>query len=87
MEIGLPRYLVISLDMAINLDLGCSRREARYLIKALRQVFGIDFSGYKPCRYFPLSVFDGFLGVKGGVSEPLTIAMLYQAIKVRRWDT
>jgi len=23
-EIGLPRYRVISLDMAINLDLGCS---------------------------------------------------------------
>ncbi|MCJ8207821.1 DUF1493 family protein [Pseudomonas sp. RGM2987] len=86
-EIGLPKHRVISLDMAINLDLGCSRGEARYLIKALRQDFGIDFSEYRSCRYFPLSIFDGLLGSKGGVGEPLTIAMLYQAIKARRWET
>ncbi|WP_339483545.1 MULTISPECIES: DUF1493 family protein [unclassified Pseudomonas] len=89
-EIGLPRHRGIGLDTAINLDLGCDRREARYLIDALRQDFGIDFSDYKSCRYFPPSMFDRllWLGGKGRVGDvPLTIGMLYQAIKARRWDT
>ncbi|MCD4531029.1 DUF1493 family protein [Pseudomonas sp. C3-2018] len=89
-EIGLPRYRAIGLDTAINLDLGCGRREARYVIKALRQDFGTDFSGYKAWRYFPRPMFDRLPGRwgNGGVGEiPLTIGMLYQAIKARRWDT
>lgn len=89
-KIGLPRHRGIGLDTAINLDLGCGRREARYLINALRQDFGIDFSDYKSCRYFPPSMFDRLLWLsgKGGDGDvSLTVGMLYQAIRARRWDT
>lgn len=89
-EIGLSKYNDIGLDTAINLDLGCDKYGARYLLKALRQDFGTDFSDYQPWRYFPRSMFDRLLRTRGRRcvdSVPLTIGMLYQAIKARRWDT
>ncbi|MBV4463070.1 DUF1493 family protein [Pseudomonas sp. SWRI79] len=89
-ELGLPERNTISLTTSINFDLGCDGADARQLMEALEEQFAIDFVDYDAYRYFQPEGFDVFLKrrAKGrGDKVPLTIGMLYQAIKVQRWDT
>ncbi|NWB41564.1 DUF1493 family protein [Pseudomonas sp. G5001] len=89
-EIGLPEHKTLRLETAINLDLGCDGAEANQLMEALEQGFAVDLNDYDAYRYFQPPVFDVFLKhrAKGrGDKLPLTIGMLYLAIKTQRWDT
>ena len=89
-EIGLPERNTISLATSINFDLGCNGADAQHLIESLEEQFGIDFIDYDAYRYFQPEGFDVFLKrrAKGrGDKVPLTIGMLYKAIKAQRWDT
>ncbi|PAU53943.1 DUF1493 family protein [Pseudomonas sp. PICF141] len=89
-ELGLPERKTISLNTSINFDLGCDGADARQLMEALEEQFGIDFVDYEAYRYFQPEGFDVFLKrqAKGrGDKVPLTIGMLYNAIKLHRWDT
>lgn len=89
-ELGLPERKTISLTTSINFDLGCDGADARHLMEALEEQFGIDFIDYDAYCYFQPEGFDVHLKrrAKGrGDKVPLTIGMLYQAVKVQRWDT
>ncbi|WP_213941980.1 DUF1493 family protein [Pseudomonas sp. dw_612] len=89
-ELGLPERKTISLTTSINFDLVCDGADARNLMEALEEQFGIDFIDYDAYRYFQPEGFDVHLKrrAKGrGDKVPLTIGMLYQAVKVQRWDT
>ena len=89
-ELGLPERKTISLTTSINFDLGCDGADARQLMEALEEQFGIDFGDYDAYRYFHPDGFDVSLKrrAKGrGDKVPLTIDMLYQAINTQRWDT
>jgi hypothetical protein len=89
-EIGLPERKTICLDTSINFDLGCNGADAQHLIESLEEQFAIDFIDYDAYRYFQPEGFDVFLKrrAKGrGDKVPLTIGMLYKAIKAQRWDT
>lgn len=89
-ELGLPERKTISLNTSINFDLSCDGADAQQLMEALEEQFAIDFVDYDAYRYFQPEGFDVFLKrrAKGrGDKVPLTIGMLYQAIKVQRWDT
>ncbi|WP_089042061.1 MULTISPECIES: DUF1493 family protein [Pseudomonas] len=89
-EIGLPKHKTIGLHTALNFDLGCDGAEAKQFMEALEQDFGVDLGDYDAYRYFQPPVFDVFLKrrAKGrGDKIPLTIGMLYLAIKTHRWDT
>lgn len=89
-ELGLPERKTISLTTSINFDLGCDGADARNLMEALEEQFGIDFIDYDAYRYFQPEGFDVHLKrrAKGrGDKVPLTIGMLYQAVKKQRWDT
>lgn len=89
-EIGLPKHKTIGLHTSLNFDLGCDGAEAKQFMEALEQDFGVDLGDYDAYRYFQPPVFDVFLKrrAKGrGDKIPLTIGMLYLAIKTHRWDT
>jgi hypothetical protein len=89
-ELGLPERKSISLTTSINFDLGCDGADAQHLMEMLEEQFAIDFVDYDAYRYFQPEGFDVFLKrrVKGrGDKVPLTIGMLYQAIKSQRWET
>lgn len=89
-EIGLPKHKTIRLQTSLNFDLGCDGSEARQLMEALEQEFALDLGDYDTYRYFNPPVFDVFLKrrAKGrGEKVPLTIGMLYLAIKTHSWDT
>ncbi len=89
-EIGLPKHKTIRLQTAINFDLGCDGSEAKQLMEALEQDFGVDLGDYDAYRYFNPPMFDVFMKrrAKGrGEKVPLTIGMLYLAIKTHSWDT
>ncbi|MGF6314564.1 DUF1493 family protein [Pseudomonas frederiksbergensis] len=89
-ELGLPERKTISLTTSINFDLGCDGADARHLMEALEERFGIDFVDYDAYRYFQPEGFDVFLKrrAKGRCDKvPLTIEMLYLAIKTQHWDT
>lgn len=89
-ELGLPERKTISLATSINFDLSCDGADARQLMEALEEQFGIDFVDYDAYRYFQPEGFDVLLKrrAKGrGEKVPLTIGMLYQAVKSQRWDT
>ncbi|MHC8409001.1 DUF1493 family protein [Pseudomonas sp. Hz4] len=89
-ELGLPERKSISLTTSINFDLGCDGADARHLMEALEEHFAIDFIDYDAYRYFQPEGFDVFLKRRAkahGDKVPLTIGMLYNAIKVQRWDT
>ena len=89
-EIGLPKHKTISLQTSLNFDLACDGVEAKQFMEALEQDFGVDLGDYDAYRYFQPPVFDVFLKrrAKGrGDKIPLTIGMLYLAIKTHRWDT
>ncbi|MGF0241580.1 DUF1493 family protein [Rhodococcus sp. IEGM1300] len=89
-ELGLPERKTISLTTAINFDLGCDGADARHLMEALEEQFGIDFGDYDAYRYFQPEGFDVFLKRKAkgrGDKVALTIGMLYQAVKAQRFDT
>ena len=89
-EIGLPKHKTIRLQTSINFDLGCDGSEAKQLMEALEQEFVLDLGDYDTYRYFNPPVFDVFLKrrAKGrGNKVPLTIGMLYLAIKTHSWDT
>ena len=89
-EIGLPKHKTIRLQTSINLDLGCDGGEAKQLMEVLEQEFSLDLGDYDTYRYFNPPVFDVFLKrrAKGrGEKVPLTIGMLYLAIKTNSWDT
>ncbi|WP_411386198.1 DUF1493 family protein [Pseudomonas sp. MPB03] len=89
-EIGLPERKTIRLDTAINLDWGCDGADARHLMEAVEERFAIEFIDYDAYRYFQPEGFDVFQKrrAKGrGNKLPLTIGMLYKAIKAQKWDT
>ncbi|POA20877.1 hypothetical protein C1886_06810 [Pseudomonas sp. FW300-N1A1] len=89
-ELGLPERKAINLGTSINLDLGCDGADARNLMETLEEQFVIDLIDYDAYRYFHPEGYDVFLKrrAKGrGDKLPLTIGMLYQAIKAQRWDT
>ncbi len=89
-EIGLPKHKTIRLKTAINFDLGCDGTEAKQFMEAVEQEFDFDVGDYDAYRYFNPPVFDVFLKhrAKGrGDKIPLTIGMLYLAIKTHSWDT
>jgi len=89
-EIGLPGRKTISLNTSINFDLGCNGVDAQHLIETLENHFSIDFVDFDSYRYFQPDGYDVFLKRKAkgrGDKEPLTIGMLYRAIKAQRWDT
>lgn len=89
-EIGLPQHKTIRLQTSLNFDLACDGVEAKQFMEALEQDFGVDLSDYDAYRYFQPPMFDVFLKgrAKGrGDKVPLTIGMLYLAIKTHRWDT
>jgi len=89
-EIGLPKHKTIHLQTSLNFDLGCDGSEAKQLMEALEQEFALDLGDYDTYRYFNPPVFDVFLKrrAKGhGDKVPLTIGMLYLAIKTHSWDT
>jgi hypothetical protein len=77
-------------DTSINIDLGCNGADAQHLIETLEDHFAIDFVDYDSYRHFQLDGYDVFLKRKAkgrGDKVPLTIGMLYRAIKAQRWDT
>ncbi|MBV4453802.1 MULTISPECIES: DUF1493 family protein [Pseudomonas] len=89
-NVGLPKHSTVTLNTSINHDLGCSSVEAKQLITALRQDLGMKLGDYQNGRYFKRPGFDAYLHYVDRGSEgktPLTIGMLYQAIKAKRWDT
>jgi hypothetical protein len=89
-EIGLPKHKTLRLQTAINFDLGCDGAEAKQFMEAVEEEFALDMGDYDAYRYFNPPVFDVFLKhrAKGrGDKIPLTIGMLYLAIKTQRWDT
>jgi acyl carrier protein len=89
-ELGLPERKAVSLATSINFDLGCDGADARNLMETLEEQFDIDFVDYDAYRYFHPEGYDVFLKrrAKGrGDKVSLTVAMLYRAIKDRRWDT
>lgn len=89
-EIGLPKNKTLRLQTSLNFDLGCDGSEAKQLMEALEQEFALDLGDYDTYRYFNPPVFDVFLKrrAKGrGEKVPLTIGMLYLAIKTNSWDT
>jgi hypothetical protein len=89
-EIGLPKHKTLRLKTSLNFDLGCDGAEARQFMEALEQTFDLDLGDYDAYRYFNPPVFDVFLKhrAKGrGEKMPLTIGMLYLAIKTQSWDT
>jgi hypothetical protein len=89
-EIGLPKHKAIRLQTSINFDMGCDGSEAKQLMEALEQEFALDLGDFDTYRYFNPPVFDVFLKrrAKGrGEKVPLTIGMLYLAIKTHSWDT
>jgi len=89
-EIGLPEHQTLRLETSINFDLGCDGAEAKQFMEAVEEEFALDIGDYDAYRYFNPPVFDVFLKhrAKGrGDKIPLTIGMLYLAIKTPRWDT
>lgn len=89
-EIGLPKHKTIRLQTSINFDLACDGAEAKQFMEAVEEEFALDMGDYDAYRYFNPPVFDVFLKhrAKGrGDKIPLTIGMLYLAIKTHRWDT
>ena len=89
-EIGLPKHKTIRLQTSLNFDLGCDGSEAKQLIEALEQEFALDLGDYDTYRYFNPPVFDVFLKRRSkghGDKVPLTLGMLYLAIKTHSWDT
>ncbi|CRM97185.1 hypothetical protein [Pseudomonas sp. 22 E 5] len=89
-EVGLPRHKTIRLQTSINFDLGCDGSEAKQLMEALEQEFALDLGDFDTYRYFNPPTFDVFLKrrAKGrGEKVPLTLGMLYLAIKTHSWDT
>ncbi|CRM53222.1 hypothetical protein [Pseudomonas sp. 34 E 7] len=89
-EIGLPKHRTIRLQTSLNFDLGCDGSEAKQLMEALEQEFALDLGDFDTYRYFNPPVFDVFLKrrAKGrGEKVPLTINMLYLAIKTHSWNT
>jgi hypothetical protein len=89
-ELGLPERKAISLNTSINFDLGCNGADAQHLIETLEEHFTIDFVDFDSYRYFQPDGYDVNLKRKAkgrGEKVPLTLGMLYRAIKAQRWDT
>lgn len=89
-EVGLPKHKTIRLKTSLNFDLGCDGAQARQFMEVLEQTFDLDLGDYDAYRYFNPPVFDVFLKhrAKGrGEKMPLTIGMLYLAVKTQGWDT
>lgn len=89
-ELGLPERKTISLQTSINFDLGCEGADAEQLMETLTEQFTVDFIDYDAYRYFQPEGYDLSLKrrAKGrGDKLPLTIGMLYRAIKAQRWET
>ena len=89
-ELGLPERKAISLNTSINFDLGCNGADAQHLIETLEDRFAIHFEDFDSYRYFQPDGSDVNLKRKAkgrGEKVPLTIGMLYRAIKAQRWDT
>lgn len=89
-ELGFPERKTISLSTSVNFDLGCNGADAQHLIETLEEHFTIDFVDFDSYRYFQPDGYDVNLKRKAkgrGEKVPLTLGMLYRAIKAQRWDT
>ncbi|MCJ8206665.1 DUF1493 family protein [Pseudomonas sp. RGM2987] len=89
-EIGLSKHQTLRLDTAINLDFKCEDREVRHFIQVFRQEFSVHSGDFKARRYVcsPLTeILVKCRLLKCRQKIPLTIGMLYQALKNRRWNT
>lgn len=89
-EVGLPKHKTIRLKTSLNFDLGCDGTQARQFMEVLEQTFDLDLGDYDAYRYFNPPVFDVFLKHRAtgrGEKMPLTIGMLYLAVKTQGWDT
>ena len=95
-EVGLPRRKTIHLETSINIDLGCNGARAKQFMDALKQDFAIDLANYDayrnfdPYRYFQPAGYDVYFNQRArdrSNKVPLTVGMLYQAMKDRHWDT
>lgn len=89
-EIGLPEHKTVSLKTSINIDLACNGSDAQHLMETLEQHFGLELADYDAYRYFQPAGNDPHLkrNAKGRERKvPLTIGMLYEAIRAGYWDT
>ncbi|GLX90058.1 DUF1493 family protein [Pseudomonas weihenstephanensis] len=89
-EIGLPEHKTVSLKTSINIDLACNGSDAQHLMETLEQHFSLELADYDAYRYFQPAGNDPHLkrNAKGRERKvPLTIGMLYEAIKAGHWDT
>ncbi|QLG90679.1 DUF1493 family protein [Pseudomonas yamanorum] len=95
-EVGLPRHKTLHLETSINVDLDCKGADAKQLMDALEQGFAIDLADYDayryfdPYRYFQPAGYDVYFNQRAkdrSNKVPLTIGMLYKAMKDRHWDT
>jgi acyl carrier protein len=80
----------LSLATSINHDLGCDGDDAAELMTELAERFSIEFVDYDAYRYFNPEGYDlmRWRRTKERRGQtPLTLAMIYQAIKVGRWKT
>ncbi|MGN8344894.1 DUF1493 family protein [Pseudomonas sp. SMV71] len=89
-EIGLSKHQTLRLETAINLDFKCEDRDVRHFIQVFRQEFSVHLGDFKARRYVcsPLTeILVKCRLLKRRQKRPLTIGMLYQALKNRRWNT
>ena len=80
----------LTLNTSINHDLGCDGDDAAELMADLADRFPIDFVDYDAYRYFHPEGYDLMRwrrakDRRGNV--PLTLAMMYEAIQLLRWNT
>lgn len=79
---------MLTLNTSINHDLGCDGDDAAELMADLADRFSIDFVDYDAYRYFHPEGYDLMRWRRAKDRRgmiPLTLAMLYQAIKERCW--
>jgi hypothetical protein len=75
----------ISLDTAINLDLGIDGDDASELLEAFSSKFGVDLSTFRFDRYFASEPSLLWLFLAGGSRAPLTIRDLVQIAYPKTW--
>jgi len=89
-HIGLSKHITLNLKTSINHDLHCDGDDAGELMEALHQRFAITFLDYDAYRYFRPEGYDLFFWRRTQERRgkiPLTIGMLYNAIKYKHWNT
>jgi len=89
-EIGLPEHKTVRLQTSINIAQACNGSAAQPLRETLEPHFSLELAAYDAYRYFQPAGNDPHLkrNAKGRERKvPLTIGMLYEAIRAGYWDT